>query len=110
MFSEGTLGSRIKKLRKELGITQDKLSEDMLIPKTTLSSYENDKVDIKGSVLLELSRHLFTSPNYLLGFDSENEGDNQSSEPIAVNYHKIKDKKVQRFVFLMVKLASMMYR
>ena len=39
------------------------------IPKSTISAYENDKVDIKGSVLVELSEHLDTTPNFLLGVE-----------------------------------------
>lgn len=36
---------------------------------------ENDKVDIKGSVLVELSGHLDTTPNYLLGVEEKDEDD-----------------------------------
>ena len=43
----------------------------MCVPKSTISAYENDKVDIKGSVIAELSRHLATKPDYLLGFETE---------------------------------------
>ena len=30
----------------------------MCIPKSTISAYENDKVDIKGSVIVELLRQI----------------------------------------------------
>lgn len=43
----------------------------MCIPKSTISAYENDKVDIKGSVLVELSEHLDTTLNYLLGVEEK---------------------------------------
>ena len=43
----------------------------MCVPKSTISAYENDKVDIKGSVIAELSRYLATKPDYLLGFETE---------------------------------------
>ena len=64
---ENTLGGRIKTLREERGWTQDELAERMCIPKSTVSAYENNRVDIKGSVLVELSGILNTSPDYLLG-------------------------------------------
>ena len=54
-------------IRIRMGMTQEQLAEVMCIPKSTISAYENDKVDIKGSVLVELSEHLDTTPNYLLG-------------------------------------------
>ena len=61
-----TMGMRIKKRRTALGMTQEDLAEAMCLPKTTISTYENDRVDVKGSVILELSECLKTSPNYLL--------------------------------------------
>ncbi|SFK87160.1 hypothetical protein SAMN05216390_104113 [Lachnospiraceae bacterium KH1T2] len=45
----------------------------MCIPKSTSSAYENDKVDIKESVLVELSEHLDITPNYLLGVEEKEE-------------------------------------
>ncbi|MBO6298018.1 MAG: helix-turn-helix transcriptional regulator [Lachnospiraceae bacterium] len=39
----------------------------MRVPKSTISAYENDRVDIKSSVIVELSKLLETNPNYLLG-------------------------------------------
>jgi len=74
IINEETLGQRIKAARIRKGYTQEQLAEVMCIPKSTISAYENDKVDIKGSVLVELSGHLDTTPNYLLGVE-ENEED-----------------------------------
>jgi len=54
-----------------MGYTQEQLAEIMCVPKTTLSAYENDKVDIKSSVITELSEILDTDPNYLLGIEQD---------------------------------------
>ena len=70
-----SLGARIKKRRMTLNLTQEELAELMHIPKSTISAYENDKVDIKGSVLVELSDILHTSPNHLLGYEEPTEED-----------------------------------
>ena len=70
-LAEETLGQRIKAQRIRVGYTQEQLAEIMCVPKSTISAYENDKVDIKGSVIAELSRHLATKPDYLLGFETE---------------------------------------
>ena len=67
-LAEETLGQRIKAQRIRVGYTQEQLAEIMCVPKSTISAYENDKVDIKSSVIAELSRHLATKPDYLLGF------------------------------------------
>ena len=67
IIKEETLGQRIKAARIRKKMTQEQLAEVMCVPKSTISAYENDKVDIKGSVLKELSELLDTTPNYLLG-------------------------------------------
>lgn len=54
-------------------MTQEELAEELCIKKSTVSMYENDKVDIKGSILIELSRVLHTSPNYFLGMEEYEE-------------------------------------
>ena len=64
---EDTLGQRIRAERIRMGLTQEELAEMMCVPKSTLSAYENDKVDIKSSVIVELSDLLNTTPDYLLG-------------------------------------------
>ena len=58
-------------LRKINNLSQEQLAEIMCVPKSTISAYENDKVYIKSSVIAELSRHLATKPDYLLGFETE---------------------------------------
>ena len=73
IINEETLGQRIKAARIRKGYTQEQLAEVMCIPKSTISAYENDKVDIKGSVLVELSGFLDTTPNYLLGVEDKEE-------------------------------------
>ena len=73
IINEETLGQRIKAARIRKGYTQEQLAEVMCIPKSTISAYENDKVDIKGSVLVELSGFLDTTPNYLLGAEDKEE-------------------------------------
>lgn len=73
IVNEETLGQRIKAARIRKGMTQEQLAEMMCIPKSTISAYENDKVDIKGSVLVELSEHLDITPNFLLGVEEKND-------------------------------------
>ena len=49
--------------------------------------YENDKVDIKGSILIELSGVLHTSPNYLLGMeDYENKANRIGADETTGDY------------------------
>ena len=64
-----TLGERIREQRILMQMTQEELAEELYVKKSTISMYENDKVDIKGSILIELSGFLHSSPNYLLGME-----------------------------------------
>ena len=70
---ENKIGKRIKEMRKKKGMTQELLAEAMLTDKSTISLYENDKIDIKSSVLIELAKVLGCTAGYLL------EGENQES-------------------------------
>lgn len=64
------IGERICKQRKRKRLTQQELADKMYIPKSTISAYENNKVDIKGSVITELDSvayffgHLFFYGHY----------------------------------------------
>lgn len=54
-----------------MGMTQDELAEALLTKKSTISAYENDKIDIKVSILKEIARQLDTSVFYLVGEQDE---------------------------------------
>lgn len=55
---EKTIGMRIRECRKRIGMTQEELAELMCVTPVQISHYENDKNDIKVSVLKELAGHL----------------------------------------------------
>ena len=95
---EKTIGQRMKECRKRLGMTQEKLAEIMCVPKTTISTYERDASDIKSSVIIELAKHLETTPNYLLGFTGDS-----VTEKIVVALEKIGDEKIKEMLYIQVK-------
>ena len=64
--TENTVGKRIRQKRKELGLSQEGLAERMNVTAALISNYENDKVDIKTSVMRELAGILGTSAAYLM--------------------------------------------
>lgn len=61
-----TLGRKIRECRKEKGMTQEALAEVLFTNKSTISEYENDKIDLKISVLREIAVALDTPVSYLL--------------------------------------------
>ena len=106
-LAEETMGQRIKAQRIRIGLTQEQLAEAMCVPKSTISAYENDKVDIKSSVVDELSKHLFTSPNYLHGYK-----EGQEQAPYAVSaaaiFRSIGDEKIKALLLGQIQLAGKM--
>lgn len=63
---EKTIGQRIKECRKKLGMTQQELADILYIPKTTVSSYERDVVDMKMGMIKELAKALHTTAGFLI--------------------------------------------
>ena len=69
---EKTIGMRIKECRLTLGMTQEELADVLQMKKITLSAYENDRIDIKISILKEIAAGLGTTVAYLVdGEESE---------------------------------------
>lgn len=60
------MGGRIKEQRIKAGMTQEQLAEMMCTTKAAISQYENNKVDIKGSVIVEIAGILGATTGYLL--------------------------------------------
>ena len=61
-----TLGEKISYYRKNANMTQEELAELMCVTPVQISHYENDKNDIKVSVLKELAGHLQVPVVYLI--------------------------------------------
>ena len=70
-FTEDTFGQRIKAARVSKGLTQEELAEIMYIPKSTISAYENDKVDAKKSTIEGLIKTLDKDANYFYGIEQK---------------------------------------
>jgi len=64
-----TIGQRIRECRKAMGMTQEELEVVSRIPKSTLSAYECDKVDIRMGTIVELATILHTTAGYLIDGD-----------------------------------------
>lgn len=64
-------GKRLKKARTDKGMTQQELAESINTSKSMISGYENGKNDPARSVLINLSKQLEVSINYLMGWNEE---------------------------------------
>ena len=102
-IKEETLGQRIRAQRIRLGMTQEELAKATFIPKPTISNYENDRIDIKSSVIAELAKVLETDPNYLIMGEKAPESDNRFMDEAADLLSKITDPKVQELLLKQIR-------
>ena len=63
---KSTMGTRIREMRKAAGMSQEQLAEFLCTKKATISAYENDRIDIKSSIVLEIAKALGCTGAYLL--------------------------------------------
>ena len=68
MRTAGTLGKRIKALRKKERLTQADLAKELGVSPSAVGMYEQDRREPDNSILSELCRILNTTTDYLIGF------------------------------------------
>ena len=67
-----TTGERIKRLRKDLGLSADELGEKIGKDRSTIYRYERGDIETATiDVIPRLARALKTSPQYILGWDNK---------------------------------------
>ena len=102
-MGEETIGQRNRAQRIRMGMFQEELAKRTMIPKPTLSNYENDRIDIKSSVIAELAEALQTDPNYLiLGQKSPETDDGFVSEATTL-LSRITDPTVQKMLIKQIR-------
>ena len=65
------LGTRIKQLRKEKGLTQEQLANLINVTKVSICCYEKGNRTPNLETFMDLVNVLGTTPNYLLGADTK---------------------------------------
>ena len=88
---EKTIGMRIRECRVKKGITQEELAEALCTKKCTISAYENDRIDIKSSIVLEIAKVLNCTGAFLLEGNQSMEMDDR----IMILLSKISDDQVK---------------
>lgn len=99
---EKTIGMRIKECRVKMGMTQDELAERLLTKKSTVSAYENDKIDIKISILKQIAKELDTTVFYLAG--EQDEDISNEVMQMAMALQQIKRKELRKVAIEQVKI------
>lgn len=77
-----TTGERIKKRRKELGLTQEELAKKLgNKSRASVCTVENDKEDLTTTRIRQYAEALECSPSYLMGWTDNSQ--NELSEQVA---------------------------
>ena len=103
---EKTIGMRIKECRVKMGMTQDELAERLLTKKSTVSAYENDKIDIKISILKQVAKELDTTVFYLVG--EQDEDISNEVMQMAMVLQQIQSRKLRMAAIEQVKVLAAM--
>ena len=101
---EKTIGMRIRECRVKKGMTQEALADVLYAKKSTISEYENDKIDLKFSVLKEIAKALDISISYLSGEQDEDIDDEVMQMTIALQ--QIKSKELRKVAIAQVKILA----
>lgn len=75
LMRDFTIGARLKGLRTDAGLTQRQVADDLGIPVSTYSNYENDNRYPAPDMLERICEFFRVSGDYLLGYDPHNVGD-----------------------------------
>ena len=84
-------------------MTQEALADVLYAKKSTISEYENDKIDLKFSVLKEIAKVLDTSISYLSG---EQDEDIDDVMQMTIALQQIKSKEFRKVAIAQVKILA----
>lgn len=79
-----TVGDRVRQRRNELGLKQEDLAQKAGISKSFLSDVENGKRSIGAETLLDLSRAMGVSLDYLMTGEDSDDQEKQAEIPPAL--------------------------
>ncbi|MDD6794195.1 MAG: helix-turn-helix transcriptional regulator [Clostridiaceae bacterium] len=86
------IGERIKKLRKEKGLSVDYIAEKLGKNRATIYRYEsNDIENLPYPILVPLAKILGTTPMYLMGCEIEDIKVTKDEKELLNNYNKLND-------------------
>ena len=70
VFDKEQMGAKIRQARKEVGLTQEKLAEELDFNSRTVNLIENGKCGVTIETLINLCDILGVTPNYILSYKS----------------------------------------
>lgn len=70
-FDRRTFGERLKQLRSEAGIGQNKLAETLQISNASISYWETAKQEPTAEAIFKLAQYFNVSADYILGLTDD---------------------------------------
>lgn len=101
---------RIKLRRKELGLSAERVAEELGVSPATIYRYENK--DIKKfptEILVPLAKVLHTTPSYLMGWDDDENtipSESEIDDEILKVFNRLSDEKQKQALDYLAFLAS----
>ena len=103
-----TIGGRIKKRRNDLGLSQENLAEKLFTSKQMVSSYENNKTELKIQVVKELAVALGTTTSFLIDGNEAVTYKEETVELVAL-FNSISKEEVRKIAIEQLRLLTKIY-
>ena len=107
-IDNSTMGGRIREQRIKMGMTQEELAEKMFTTKMTISHYENNLTDIKGSVIVELAEVLHTTAGYLLNNEVDADQMDGMDQEIMNLFRELGNDKIRQVALEQLKALALL--
>lgn len=102
-LSDKEIGMRVRNIRRENGLTQDKFARKFHMTQQTLSRYENGKISIPNGTLENLAKGMDVPIGYFLGIDSMIFTDDELR---LLELYRRADDRVKEYIFEMVRMSA----
>lgn len=103
-LSNKEIGARIRNVRRECGLTQDRFAEKFHVTQQTLSRYESGKIAVPNDNTLEdIAKETGISVGYFLGVDSVDFSDD---ELLLVEFYRRSDDGLRRKILEVVRIMT----
>ena len=101
------IGGKVRKIRKEKGMTQEQFAKRFHMTQQTLSKYENGKITISYDTLENIAEGTKISIGYFLGIDSMVLSDD---EVRLIEFYRSSDARVRKYIYETVCILSTQFQ
>ena len=102
-LSDKEIGMRVRNVRRENGLTQDKIARKFHMTQQTLSRYENGKISIPNGTLENIAKGMDVPIGFFLGIDSMTFTDDELR---LLELYRRADDRVKEYIFEMVRMSA----